>query len=153
MKRDLYSSLFFFLFAVYFTVTAYTLGVGTWGMPGPGYFPFGAGVIFGFLSLGVMISALRPHTETASESRDAETLQWHNIVLILIGMLVYILVLKKLGFVASTFLLVILFVRIIARERWFKSMTIAVCITVSFHVFFNVLLNAQLPLGLLKFFS
>ncbi len=151
MKRGLYSSLFFFLFAIYFTVTAYRMGVGNWGMPGPGYFPFGAGVLFGIISFSVMVSEFRKKTARGPSGESSETFQWHNIALILIGMLAYILVLKRVGFVLSTFFLVILFVRIIAHQRWFKSVVIAVSIAVSFHVFFNVLLNAQLPMGLLKF--
>ncbi len=151
MKKEIFSSLFWLLFAIYYTAKSYHLGLGEWGMPGPGYFPFGAGLIFGMLSLYVTVSALRKSSSGERPKETPERLRWENIVLILAGMLVYILIFKRVGFVISTFLLVFLFIRVIARGRWFYSFLASVSITVAFHVFFNILLNAQLPMGLLKF--
>jgi putative tricarboxylic transport membrane protein len=151
MKKDIVSSLFWLSFAIYYTAQSYRLGLGQWGMPGPGYFPFGAGLVFGMLALCVTVSAFRksPAGERAKET--PERLRWENVALILTGMLAYILLFKKAGFVIATFLLVFFFIRVIARQRWFQSFLAAVSITIAFHVFFNILLNAQLPMGLLKF--
>ena len=151
MKKDILSGLFWLLFAIYFSAQAYGYGLGQWGMPGPGYFPFGAGLIFGMVSLWVLLSAIRKSTAGGPPTETSERLQWENIALILLGMLAYIFVLRKVGFLISTFLLVFFFIRIIARQRWFRSVVVALSITVAFHFFFDVLLNAQLPMGLLKF--
>ena len=151
MKKDILSSLFWLLFAIYYTAQSYRLGLGHWGMPGPGYFPFGAGLIFGVLALCVTVSSIRRSPQGEHPKETSERLQWENVALILGGMLVYILIFKKAGFVIATFLLVLFFIRIIARERWFYSFLVSVSITVAFHVFFDILLNAQLPMGLLKF--
>jgi hypothetical protein len=150
MKRDIVSSIFWVLLAIYFTIESYRFGLGDWGMPGPGYFPFGAGLLFGIISLSVMLSALRKvPKEMPRES--LERLQWKNIVLIIAGMLAYILCLNKVGFIVCTFLLVVFFIRIVAHWRWFNSIVIALSITLAFHLFFDALLNAQLPMGLFKF--
>ena len=150
MKIDIISSLFCFLFALFFTIESYRFGLGDWGMPGPGYFPLGAGLLFGIISLSVMFSALRKvPKEMLRES--PERLQWENIVLIIAGMLVYILCLHKLGFILCTFLLVVFFIRIVAHRRWFSSIIIGLSIVLAFHLFFDVLLNAQLPMGILRF--
>ena len=151
MKKDIASSLFWLLFAIYFTAQSYSLGLGHWGMPGPGYFPFGAGLLFGVISLCVAVSSIRKSSAGEHPKETSERLQWENVALILASMLVYIIIFKRAGFVIATFLLVFFFIRIIARQRWFRSILVAVSITVAFHIFFNILLNTQLPMGLLRF--
>ena len=151
MRKDIYSSLFWLLFGIYFTIESYSLGLGEWSRPGPGYFPFGAGLLFGILSLSVFVKALRRVAPSEISIQSSERLHWQNMVLILFGMLAYTLLLKRIGFVLCTFLLVVLFIRVIAKERWFKSIMTALVVTLTFHLFFNILLNAQLPSGILRF--
>jgi len=150
MKRDTLSTIFLLLFAIYFTIESYRFGLGDWGMPGPGYFPFGAGLLFGIISLSVMLSALRKVPKEMPRG-SLERLQWKNIVLIILGMLAYILCLNKVGFILCTFLLVVMFIRIVSHWRWVNSIIIALSITLAFHFLFDVLLNAQLPMGPFKF--
>jgi putative tricarboxylic transport membrane protein len=151
MKRDIFISLFWLLFSIYFTIESYSLGLGEWGRPGPGYFPFGAGLLFGILSLSVFAKALRSVPLNEISIQSSERFHWQNMVLIMFGMLAYILLLKRIGFVLCTFLLVVLFIRVIAKERWFKSIMTALAIALAFHLFFNILLNAQLPSGVFRF--
>ena len=147
---DIISSLFCFLFALFFIIESYRFGLGDWGMPGPGYFPIGAGLLFGIISLSVMFSALRKVPKEMLR-KSPERLQWENIVLIIVGMLLYILCFHKLGFILCTFLLVVFFIRIVSHRRWFSSIIIGLSIVLAFYVFFDILLNAQLPMGILRF--
>ena len=151
MKKDILSSLFWLLFSIYFTVESYNLGLGEWSRPGPGYFPFGAGLFFGIFSLSVFVKALRRIPLNEISIQPSERLHWQNMVLILFGMFAYTLLLKRIGFVLCTFLLVLLFIRVIAKERWFKSIITALVVALAFHLCFNILLNAQLPSGILRF--
>jgi len=151
MKKDILSSLFWLLFSIYFTTKSYNLGLGEWSRPGPGYFPFGAGLLFGILSLSVFVKALRKVPSSEIPIQSSERIHWQNMVLILFGMFAYTLLLKRIGFVLCTFLLVLLFIRVIAKERWFKSIITALVVALAFHLCFNILLNAQLPSGILRF--
>jgi uncharacterized membrane protein YgaE (UPF0421/DUF939 family) len=103
------------------------------------------------ISLCVTVSAMRKSSAGEHPKKSSERLQWQNVALTLAAMLAYILIFKRVGFVIATFLLVFFFIRVIARQRWFHSIMVALSITVAFHVFFTMLLNAQLPMGLLKF--
>src|SRR3972149_942287 len=60
-KRDRISRLIFLVFSYLGCVGSYTLpvGIGTWHDPGPGFFPFWAGMIMGILSFGAYVKALR----------------------------------------------------------------------------------------------
>ncbi len=151
MKKDIFSGLFCLLFGIYFTIKSYSFGLGEWASPGPGYFPFGAGLLFAILSLSVFVKALRRVPLNEIPIQLSERFHWQNMVLIMFGMLAYILLLKRIGFVLCTFLLVVLFIRVIAKERWFKSIMTALAIALAFHLFFNILLNAQLPSGVFRF--
>lgn len=151
MKKDVYSSLFWLLFAIYYSSESYGFGLGEWSSPGAGYFPFGAGVLFGILSLSVLVKALRnvPSSEIPSEA--PERFQWQNIVLVVGGMLAYALLLKRMGFIFCTFFIVVLFIRVIAKKSWFNAILTALIIAVTFQILFNTLLNAQIPSGVFRF--
>ena len=151
MKKDIYGALFWLLFGIYFTVESYTFGLGRWSRPGPGYFPFGAGLLFVVISLFVFVKTLRKRPSDEKSAQSIERFHWQNIFLIVVGMLAYALFLKKFGFALCTFGLVVLFIRLIAGKGWFISVMTGLVIAIVFHVFFNILLNVQLPNGVLGF--
>ena len=153
MKRDIYSTFFWLLFGIYFTVESYKFGLGEWSKPGPGYFPFGAGALFTIISLSVLVKTLRkaPSGEGSESVPSSERFYWKNIVLIVIGMLAYALLLKRFGFALCTLGLAVFFFRAIAGKGWLRSIITALVVAVVFQVFFNLLLNAQLPNGILGF--
>jgi len=151
VKKDLYTSLFWLLFATYYSLESYGYGLGKWSRPGPGYFPFGAGLLFGMISLYVFLRALRNKPAGESPGEPSERFQWQNIVLVVAGMLGYAFLLKRMGFILCTFLIVVLFIRVIAKKRWLNSIVTAGILAVVFHIFFNTLLKAQLPNGLFRF--
>src|SRR5215510_8731125 len=60
MSRDLTSALFWLAFAIFFSIESLTqLKLGTLHQPGPGFFPFWAGVVLGLLSLILLLNSLR----------------------------------------------------------------------------------------------
>jgi hypothetical protein len=152
VNKDILSALFWTAFGTYFSVESYRFGLGEWSRPGPGYFPFGAGVLFSAISLSELVKSLRKAGSGAQTGHSSGQFRWQNIVLIIAGMLAYALLLKILGFALCTFALTILFFRAIARKGWLGSIATALAIAVVFEAFFNLLLNAQLPKGLLEFF-
>jgi hypothetical protein len=152
MKKEVLIGLFWLLFGIYFAVESYEFGLGEWRKPGPGYFPFGAGVLFTILSVSVLVKALRKAPSGGGlESVPSERFQWQNIALIVIGMLAYALLLKRLGFTLCTLGLTFLFLRAIAGKGWVFSIITGLVVAVVFQVFFNMLLNAQIPNGILGF--
>lgn len=152
MRKDLWSSLFWVLFAVYFSIESYRLGLGRWSMPGPGYFPFGAAVIFGGVSLSVLIEILlKEQSKEVSIAASREKIYWWNLILIMVAMFTYILLFNKVGFVLCTFLLLFFLMRVVSRERWIFSLITASMVAATSHLLFNILLNAGLPRGFLGF--
>jgi putative tricarboxylic transport membrane protein len=153
-RQNLYSTFVLLLFSIYISIESYRLGLGRWRMPGPGYFPFGAGVLMGIISLGILIKSLATYSgrNASLAPHPSEPLNWQNIVLTLAGMLAYVICLQWMGFIPGTFLLMTYFVRVIGKRHWPVSLITAVSITVAAYLLFELALDAQLPKGLLEFF-
>ena len=155
-----FSTLFWLLFAIYISIESYHLGLGRWNMPGAGYFPFMAGVLLGGISFSLLVKALlkvsvgKPSLEKASTklNESESPLNWHNIILTLAGMLVYIPLLHWLGFVLSTLLLMVFLIRAVGRQGWFVSIIAALSVTLASYLIFELALDSQLPKGILESF-
>lgn len=152
-RKSVYSSLLFLLFSVYISIESYRLGLGTSRTPGPGIFPFIAGVALGVVSLSLLFGTLltEPLKKMVAEhGEDSEPMNWQNIFLTLAAMLVYVAIFSWLGFVLSTFLIMIFLVWAVGGARWHVSLVTALSITIASYLLFEIALDAQLPKGVLE---
>ena len=84
------------------------------------------------------------------ESRDQPSaVRWGKIGLILLCLMVYGLVLAKIGFVLSTFLLVVALLKMIERKRWTVAVVCGAAVALGTYAVFELWLQARLPRGLL----
>jgi putative tricarboxylic transport membrane protein len=151
-RKNVYSSILFLLFSVYISIESYRLGLGKLSMPGPGTFPFIASAALGIISASLLIRTLlkEPLKKTVAEPSEAsEPINWQNIFLTLAAMLVYVVIFGWLGFVLSTFVVMIFLVWAVGRAPWHVSLITALSITIASYLLFEVALDAQLPKGIL----
>ncbi len=120
-------------------------------MPGPGYFPFGLAILLGIISLGSLVKRLQEPSPKEITIESLERPFWKNIVLVQIGMIVFVLLLKWIGFALCILLFSFFYLRVIMPQRWSITILAGLSIALAIHVLFNILLNAQLPTGILKF--
>jgi putative tricarboxylic transport membrane protein len=146
MKRELIISAFWLLLALYLSVAADKLGLGAFGRPGPGFFPFGAASAIAVIAL---FRLLRARGEKPSATLATSGSEWRKIACVIVGMAVYALLLEPLGFAVCTFFLMAFYLKIIALQRWQLSLGFAFAVALLAHIFFDLLLNAQLPRGIL----
>lgn len=152
-RKNLVGTTFWFLISAFIAVESYRLGLGTWTIPGPGYFPFGASVLLGIISLSALAKALLSESSEERQKDEMQSpgpLKWGNLILTLGGMLAFSTILNSLGFVLSTFLLMMFFLRIIGRQSVRVSFATALCITVASYLIFELALDSQLPKGILE---
>jgi len=150
MKRlDLYSSAFWLAFSTYIAGESYRMGLGKWDDPGPGYFPFGAALLFACMALSVFVKSVReassPKTVVGGRVRR------QKVILVLIVMVLYTLLLNSIGFVLCTFLIVVFFVKVVALRRWTSSIMMALCMSIGSYLLFSFFLKAPLPKGFFLF--
>ena len=146
MKSHCIIAIFWLLLSVYIAYASYQLGLGTGGKPGAGFFPFGAALAIGAIAL-LRLSGI---SHEASDIKTATTGdQLKKIFYVVAGMLAYALLLDSLGFAVTTFLLLAFYLKYVAAQAWRLSVSFAVIAALGAHLFFDVLLHAQLPRGLL----
>ena len=146
MKKELIIACFWLLLSIYLACASYQLGLGVGGRPGAGFFPFGTALAIGIIALLRLIGISHNATATTTTTTPDEV---KKIIYVVAGMLAYALLLDTLGFVICTFFLLAFYLKIVAAQRWRSSLIFAIATSLLAHVFFDVLLRAPLPRGLL----
>jgi putative tricarboxylic transport membrane protein len=146
-------SLFWLLFSAVMSREAFRLPMGEMRDPGAGFFPLLIALVTGLLALIALIQSLRAKKEKdeAQASRSAEPFRWWNLAVILVALVAYALTLTTLGFMINTFLFMLILLKVIEPQTWKKAILAAVITAVASDLFFNVLLQAQIPSGILGF--
>ena len=113
---------------------AYGLELGGLRNPGPGFWPFWAGVLLSGFSLLVFIfSARKNFKETESSPSLWANVQWGKFFLVLISMVVYTSALNFLGFILSTFFLMMVLFKTGESQKWpfaILASLVTVCLSV-----------------------
>jgi putative tricarboxylic transport membrane protein len=150
-RLDLYSSAFWLLFSIYIAVESYRLDLGNWHDPGPGYFPFGAALLFGCMAFGVFLKSLREVTASKARFESGGKRHRYNVILVLTAMVLYTFLLNTIGFVLCTFLIVVFFVKVVSMQRWSSSILMGLCMAIGSYLLFSFFLKAPLPKGFFLF--
>ncbi|HEY7168028.1 MAG TPA: tripartite tricarboxylate transporter TctB family protein [Candidatus Binatia bacterium] len=150
MKKELAVCTFWLFFSLFFAVESYRLGLSVARRPGPGFFPFIATLGIGVIAALRLTANLRSGAPDAEESMPDES---GLVGCVISGIIAYALLLDILGFLLCTFLLIAFYLKLVAARRWAVSLSFAAIVAVSAHVFFDILLKAELPRGLLSWFT
>src|SRR5437016_3320646 len=149
MKKEIIGCTFWLLFSFYFAVESYRLGLSMAHRPGPGFFPFIATVGIGLIA----VLRLLAHVRKGSPDDSAEAQMRGELGLVagvIAGIIAYAVLLDTLGLLVCTFLLVAFYMKVIAARRWLVSLSFAATVALAAHLFFDILLKAELPRGLLS---
>ncbi len=149
--RDQWSGLFWLVFSAFVCVESVRMGRGSFHSPGPGFLPFWAGVVVSGFSLLLFVKG----TVKKEEGGEIQGLWigpgWRKIILVAGSLLVYPLLLPRLGFLITTFgLLTFLFSAIERSKLWIKAFTALFTVIVMYMIFY-LWLGVQLPRGILGF--
>ncbi len=149
--RDRISGFFLFFLGLAVVTKALLLGLKVGKVMGPGFFPFLGGIILTLLS-GFLLFQSYMTRQTGEMSPSAGTGGGRKrVVLTLIALGAYPLVINRLGFVLSTFFLLLFLFRGIARLRWRAVLTGGVIAAIAVFLIFQIWLKANLPSGPLGF--
>jgi hypothetical protein len=122
--------------------------LGSASAPGSGFIFFWSGLIMACLSLAVFTNSLRGVVE---ERQEIVGTNWSKLSLVLVGLVLYGLLLERLGFIGTTFVLLILLLRIGERTRWSLVLAVASLTALSTFVLFDLWLGIKLPKGTFGF--
>lgn len=149
-RTFLYCNIFWLLFSLITCVEAYRLTLGNINDPGPGFFPFGAGLTMLILSLvGLFQSIARK--KKVEKTAPQELFRWWNIAIILAAITAYALSLEKIGFLINTFLFMCLLLKVVEPQTWKTAIIGGLITTLAANLVFNVVFRTQIPKGIFGF--
>jgi putative tricarboxylic transport membrane protein len=146
---DRISSLVWLAFGIFICAESLRLPLGSWRDPGAGFLPLGSGI---FLILLSLVNFFR-----ARQERSRPQVTWYSkkrrgsLIFILVGLLGYAFCLEILGFLVSTFLLLLLLFRYVEPQRWSVSIGASALAAIISYAIFEIWLKTQLPRGIWGF--
>ncbi len=152
MKSDQVSSLFWMAVGLIAVLGALRLGVGTLEEPASGFFAFSAGCFVCLLASIVFFRAtfLRQGF-LVSLPAIWQGSKWERPLVVILVMAVYILVLERIGFFLSSFLLIFVILKYVEKISWRRSILIPAATLAAAYFVFIFFLKASLPKGILGF--
>ncbi|NCT85592.1 MAG: tripartite tricarboxylate transporter TctB family protein [Comamonadaceae bacterium] len=142
-QRDFWSGLMFLVAGLAFAWGATEYSFGTSARPGPGYFPFGLGILLALLGGLVLFKALTLESEGGD---PVGSIAWRPLLVIVAAVLVFGAALPRLG-LACTLPLLILMSSLAGKQfRWRDVLLTSVVLTVGSWALFIVGLKLTIPL-------
>ena len=126
------------------------IGVGSVTVPGPGFLSFWAGVVLACFSIVLIARDIRRGTSVPAGT-EFEKVRWKRWAITFVSLLGYAFFLETLGFIVCTFILMILLVRFVEPQRWTVVLLAATLTPAASYILFKVILETQLPAGILGF--
>ena len=147
--HDRYTSIVWGILGIYIAYEGYRLKLGTLKNPQCGFLIFWTGMILSGLSMILFLQTFIQPMNRKMEKSLWSGIDWMKGMKMMGALFIYALVFRWLGFIPSTFLLLLFLFKGIEPQRWSTSLilslaTIAVC-----YIVFGVFLELQFPSGLL----
>lgn len=142
-------------FGVVIAYGSYQLGSGwTTDGPGAGYFPFYVGLLICVAGVGVLVQTLMPQNK-AQASLDAfvDREQLQRVLSVFIPAVVYVGAVQLLGLYVASAIYIALFMVILGKYTWLKSVTISGSVIVLFFLMFEVWFKVPLFKGSVNLLS
>jgi putative tricarboxylic transport membrane protein len=149
--RNQWSGLFWLVFSIFVCVEAIRMGTGSFRSPGPGFLPFWSGIVVGILAILLLVIGTLKREEGGKIKNLWRGMNWRTVILVSASLVIYCILLPRLGFLITTLGLMTLLFSIVKRSRlWIQVFTALLTVLVTY-VTFYVWLGVQLPKGLLGF--
>lgn len=151
---DQLSALFWLAISISVCLQAVQIDIGTFGYPGPGFFPFLSGVILGTLSIILVIKSTLMQKAEVRLTNSWKGMEWSKIVLLLTSLFMYAILLPILGYLITTFGLMAFMYDIKfgsgMRRIWIKLASAFITVLVTYFAF-SIWLGVPLPKGIFPF--
>ena len=142
-EKDFWSGLMFIVAGAGFAWGALNYSFGSSARPGPGYFPFGLGILLATLGALILFKSLTIETE---DGEPFGKIAWRPLVVIVLSVAVFGALVPKLGMFISLPVLVIIASQATTDFGWIEIILSAVILTVFSWAVFIWGLGLTIPL-------
>ena len=147
-RRDAVSGLFWLGISIFVGVKAMDLGIGRFSAPGPGFVLFWSSLLFGVLSVVLLIRSFAGKKGGTLLSDPFKGVKWGRALTVMVAIFVYTSFLDRVGFLLMTFgLVAVLF--LLGRVNTWVSIGGAIATVILAYVLFHFGLQVQFPRGIL----
>jgi len=115
--------------------------------PGSGYFPFYIGLVMCISGAGIFYQALFSKTAKRNTDEFVDGEQLKRVLSVLLPAAVYVLAVQFIGLYVASAIYIALFMVILGKFSWIKSIGIALCVNVLFFLMFEVWFKVPLFKG------
>jgi putative tricarboxylic transport membrane protein len=149
--RDPLGGFFWLAISIFVCIEAIWVGLGTFKSPGPGFLPFWAGVVLGSFSILLIITSVLKKKGGEKLREMWKGMAWKKVLLVLFSLFLYILLLPRMGYIPTTFGLMIFMSGVIRRSKLWTEVMIPLITVLASYFIFNTWLGIQLPKGIFGF--
>lgn len=142
-QKDFWSGLMFIVVGGGFAIGALNYSFGSSARPGPGYFPFGLGILLAILGCMILFEALTIETE---DGEPIGAFAWKPLFIILAAVAGFGFLLPRLGLVITLPLLVLVSAYASDEHTWIGSIINATVIITMSYLIFVLGLKLTIPL-------
>jgi hypothetical protein len=141
-RQDFWAGLMFIALGVIFAWGATEYSFGSAARPGPGYFPFGLGILLALLGALVLLGALTLETEDGGR---VGRFAWRPLLIIVGAVVLFAVMLPRLGMIVS--LPVLVFVSALAGDEFHvgEALIVGAVLTVGSYAIFIYGLGLTIP--------
>jgi len=141
-QRDFWSGLMFVVVGIGFAWASTEYSFGSSARPGPGYFPFGLGVLLAILGGAVLFKALTIESEGGD---PIGSVAWRPLLIMVAAIVLFGVALPRLGMAITLPLLITLSALAGDEFRWKDAILNSIILTVGSWVIFVWGLNLVIP--------
>ena len=142
-QKDFWSGLMFLSIGVGFAWGAMNYSFGAAARPGPGYFPFGLGIILALIGAFILFESLVVETE---DGEPVGTWAWKPMILIVASVALFGFILPRLGMVLSLPILIVVASLAGDEFHWKDAIISIVVLTLGSWLIFIKGLSLVIPL-------
>jgi putative tricarboxylic transport membrane protein len=152
IRRETVSSFVLVLSGAFFLVYGLAYPLDQWANPGPGVFPLMVGAVWVILALYQLIRSFRipgPVHETTVKEKVFHSFVESKPLFMIIAFVIYLTMVRWVGFFVSTFLFVIVISRLFGGKGWVRPIALSTGVNVFCYFLFEVWLKLSFPAGFL----
>jgi putative tricarboxylic transport membrane protein len=138
----------FIAFAIFIIAIAFGYPPSNHGVPGPGMFPIIIASLIIIASITLILTTLKMTGEQDTKI-DLLSSNVLNVYITMAGLLVYVILLPNVGFISTTSVMLILFIKWFSKRSWLKCIIISIVFTLAIYGLFGSVLNVPMRYGFL----
>jgi len=149
--HDQISGVFWLGLSIFICIESTKANIGSFRIPGPGFLPFLAAVVLGAFAIILIVVNSFGRKQEREQANLWEDTQWGKVILVFICLFIYTALVTRVGYLITTFGLMVVLFGIREKERLRVKVAISFITALITYFVFHVWLSVQLPKGFISF--